>query len=85
MERQMRLNEDILRHLTVVVDKHEDLPSVLSLKRQEGENTSSHGHNKSFHRDGNPKEGGYRRHVAADSVEGTDDNISNVDSTSQTA
>jgi small subunit ribosomal protein S6 len=33
MERQMRLNEDILRHLTVRVEKHEDGPSVMKQKR----------------------------------------------------
>lgn len=33
MERQMRLNEDVLRHLTVRVDEHEDGPSVMKQKR----------------------------------------------------
>jgi small subunit ribosomal protein S6 len=33
MERQMRLNEDIVRHLTVRVEKHEDGPSVMKQKR----------------------------------------------------
>ncbi|WP_420393329.1 30S ribosomal protein S6 [Acuticoccus sp.] len=33
MERQMRLNEDVLRTLTVKVDAHEDGPSVMKQKR----------------------------------------------------
>ena len=33
MERQMRLNEDVLRTLTIKVDEHEDGPSVMKQKR----------------------------------------------------
>lgn len=33
MERQMRLNEDVLRTLTIRVDEHEDGPSVMKQKR----------------------------------------------------
>lgn len=33
MERQMRINEDILRYMTVSVDAHEDGPSVMMQKR----------------------------------------------------
>ncbi len=33
MERQMRLNEDVLRFLTLRVDEHEDDPSVMMQKR----------------------------------------------------
>ena len=33
MERQMRLNEDVLRTLTVKVEEHEDGPSVMKQKR----------------------------------------------------
>lgn len=33
MERQMRINEDVLRFLTVRVDAHEDGPSVMMQKR----------------------------------------------------
>jgi len=33
MERQMRLNEDVLRHMTVRVEEHEDGPSVMKQKR----------------------------------------------------
>jgi small subunit ribosomal protein S6 len=33
MERQMRLNEDVLRHLTLRVDEHEEGPSAMMQKR----------------------------------------------------
>lgn len=33
MERQMRLNEDVLRFLTLRVDEHEDEPSAMMQKR----------------------------------------------------
>ncbi|MEO9460470.1 MAG: 30S ribosomal protein S6 [Lentilitoribacter sp.] len=33
MERQMRINEDILRYMTVSVEEHEDGPSVMMQKR----------------------------------------------------
>jgi small subunit ribosomal protein S6 len=33
MERQMRINEDVLRYLTIRVDEHEDVPSVMLQKR----------------------------------------------------
>jgi|TARA_R110002126_G_scaffold82220_4_gene201748 small subunit ribosomal protein S6 len=33
MERQMRINEDILRYITVSVDEHEETPSVMMQKR----------------------------------------------------
>ena len=59
MERQMRLNEDVLRTLTVVVDKHEDGPSVLSFKRSgEGSEGSFQGRDSSH----SQREGGYRKH-----------------------
>ena len=37
MERQMRLNEDVLRHLTVKVDEHETGPSAMMQKRDRDE------------------------------------------------
>ena len=37
MERQMRINEDILRFMTVRVEKHEDGPSAMMQKRDERE------------------------------------------------
>lgn len=33
MERQMRINEDILRYMTVSVEEHEETPSVMLQKR----------------------------------------------------
>jgi len=35
MERQMRINEDILRFMTIRVDEHEEGPSVMMQKRDE--------------------------------------------------
>lgn len=35
MERQMRINEDVLRFMTIRVDTHEDGPSVMMQKRDE--------------------------------------------------
>ena len=34
MERQMRINEDILRFMTVSVDEHEEGPSAMMQKRE---------------------------------------------------
>ena len=33
VERQMRINEDILRYMTIAVEKHEDGPSAMMQKR----------------------------------------------------
>ncbi|MEX3008203.1 30S ribosomal protein S6 [Hoeflea sp. TYP-13] len=33
MERQMRINEDVLRYMTIRVDEHEEGPSVMMQKR----------------------------------------------------
>ena len=33
IERQMRINEDILRYMTIAVEKHEDGPSAMMQKR----------------------------------------------------
>ncbi|PLU25746.1 30S ribosomal protein S6, partial [Sinorhizobium medicae] len=33
VERQMRINEDILRYMTIAVDKHEEGPSAMMQKR----------------------------------------------------
>lgn len=33
MERQMRINEDVLRFMTIRVDEHEEAPSVMMQKR----------------------------------------------------
>jgi small subunit ribosomal protein S6 len=33
MERQMRINEDVLRYMTLKVDEHETEPSIMMQKR----------------------------------------------------
>jgi small subunit ribosomal protein S6 len=33
MERQMRINEDVLRYMTIAVEKHEEGPSAMMQKR----------------------------------------------------
>ena len=35
MERQMRLNEDVLRYITIRVEAHEDAPSAMMQKRDD--------------------------------------------------
>lgn len=37
MERQMRINEDVLRFMTLKVEEHEDAPSVMMQKRDRDE------------------------------------------------
>lgn len=37
MERQMRINEDVLRYLTIRVEEHEEEPSVQMQKRERDE------------------------------------------------
>jgi small subunit ribosomal protein S6 len=43
MERQMRISEDVLRYMTIAVEKHEEGPSAMMQKRD---------------RDDRPREGG---------------------------
>jgi small subunit ribosomal protein S6 len=40
MERQERINEDVIRFLTVRVDKHEEGPSIMLQKRDRDERRS---------------------------------------------
>ena len=37
MERQMRINEDILRYMTIRVDEHEETPSIQMQRRERDE------------------------------------------------
>ena len=37
MERQMRINEDILRYMTIAVDEHEEGPSVIMRNKDRGD------------------------------------------------
>lgn len=50
MERQMRINEDVLRYMTIAVEKHEEGPSAMMQKRDRDDRP----------RDGRgPREGGF--------------------------
>ena len=40
MERQMRINEDILRYMTVSVDEHEEGPSIVMQSKNRDEDNS---------------------------------------------
>jgi len=68
MERQMRLNEDVLRTLTIKVDAHEDGPSVMKQKRdrddrrrrERGERTFDGGGDSSNREDRAPRSDGPR-------------------------
>jgi small subunit ribosomal protein S6 len=53
MERQMRISEDILRHMTVSVDAHEEGPSAMMQKRDRDDRPRREG---GFDR--GPREGG---------------------------
>lgn len=56
MERQMGLNEDILRHITLRVDEHEEGPSAMMQSRNERRG----GRSDRGDRDRGPREGGFR-------------------------
>jgi small subunit ribosomal protein S6 len=43
MERQMRINEDILRFMTIRVEQHEDGPSVMMRKRDDDDRRGPRG------------------------------------------
>jgi small subunit ribosomal protein S6 len=43
MERTMRINEDVLRYLTIRVDQHEEEPSIMLRKRDEDPREGSGG------------------------------------------
>jgi small subunit ribosomal protein S6 len=67
MERQMGLNEDVMRHLTVLVDKHEEGVSALSFKRTETDAPTTGGFG--YQKDAPAKEGGYRRQFKSEESE----------------
>ena len=52
MERQMSLNEDVLRFLTVKVETHEDGPSAMMRKREESDRDDRDGRRPRFDRGG---------------------------------
>jgi small subunit ribosomal protein S6 len=53
VERQMRINEDILRYMTIAVDKHEEGPSAMMQKRDRDDRPRGEGRG--------PREGGFDR------------------------
>ncbi len=58
MERQMRLNEDVLRHLTVRVEELEDGPSIVMTSRSARDERGGRGGRRG--RDGPPRDAGAR-------------------------
>lgn len=58
MERQMRLNEDVMRYLSVSVEEHEEGVSALSFKKTEGYESQSSSP-RPYNREN--RDGGYRR------------------------
>ncbi|PST25449.1 30S ribosomal protein S6 [Mesorhizobium plurifarium] len=52
VERQMRINEDVLRYMTIAVDKHEEGPSAMMQKRDRDDRPRGEGRG--------PREGGDR-------------------------
>ncbi len=70
MERQMRINEDVLRHMTLAVDKHEEGPSAMMQKRDRDDRPRRDGDRPGFDRgprpDRAPREGGFERRPRED-------------------
>ena len=60
MERQMGLSEDVLRFLTIKVEKHEDGPSAMMQKREERSERGSFGDRDRGPRSFGDREGGDR-------------------------
>ena len=57
MERQMRINEDILRYMTIAVEAHEEGPSAMMQKRDRDDRPRRDGDRP----DRGPREGGFNR------------------------
>ena len=57
MERQMRINEDVLRYMTVAVEAHEEGPSAMMQKRDRDDRPRRDGDRP----DRGPREGGFNR------------------------
>jgi small subunit ribosomal protein S6 len=55
MERQMRINEDVLRHMTIAVEAHEEGPSAMMQKRDRDDRPRRDGDRP----DRGPREGGF--------------------------
>ena len=61
MERQMRINEDVLRYMTISVEKHEEGPSAMMQKRDRDDRPrDDRGPRRDFG-DRPPREGGFER------------------------
>ena len=48
VERQMRINEDVLRYMTIAVEKHEDGPSAMMQKRDRDDRPRRDGDDRPF-------------------------------------
>ena len=57
MERQMRINEDVLRYMTISVEAHEEGPSAMMQKRDRDDRPRRDGDRP----DRGPREGGFNR------------------------
>ena len=73
MERQMRINEDVLRYMTIAVETHEEGPSAMMQKRDRDDRPRRDGDrpDRGPRRDGDrpdrgPREGGFERRPRED-------------------
>ncbi|NBB49205.1 30S ribosomal protein S6 [Rhizobium sp. CRIBSB] len=78
MERQMRINEDILRYMTIAVEAHEEGPSAMMQKRDRDDRPRREGDDRGPRRDfgdrgdrgprpdRGPREGGFERRPRED-------------------
>jgi|SRR5690606_19389707 len=71
MERQMRINEDILRYMTIAVEKHEEGPSAMMQKRDRdarprGDRPGFGDRDRGPRPDRAPREGGFERRPRED-------------------
>jgi small subunit ribosomal protein S6 len=61
MERQMRINEDVLRFLTIAVEEHEEGPSAMMQKRDRDDRPRRDGDDRGPRRDFGEVRGDRRR------------------------
>ena len=77
MERQMRINEDVLRYMTIAVEAHEEGPSAMMQKRDRDDRPRRDGDDRGPRREGGfgdrgprpdrgPREGGFERRPRED-------------------
>jgi small subunit ribosomal protein S6 len=60
VERQMRINEDVLRYMTIAVEAHEEGPSAMMQKRDRDDRPRRDG-DRPDRSDRGPREGGFER------------------------